>query len=473
MPHVFISYVREDASLVDQLADQLRTAGIGVWVDRTSIRLGQRWDVSIRQAIRSGEYFIACFSFNSIEKTRSGMNEELLLAIDELRLRPLNHIWFIPVLLSDCNVPEFNIGGGATLQNIQYISLHQNWKTGIENILNVILPDRLRNSPVTKMREREILNAIDRIDCESEMSSLSIAKVSTFGRDAIPFLIERIEKYDPSDGYSKLNAELYIDCLGEIGAQAIQAVPTIIEYAKRSGDSRYVFAALGKIGGPLSLSMLNDSLPQFKNTLRGCVILMGLAEIGDMSILPLLIDALEQWFVDGDVTPNLLTNFEGEYLSSLFPYRVVESLIIFGLGAVPALKGQLFSSNQRTQIRAACVLAILDEKNSSKYEAVMTAGLQSGSNSLVKESLFALRCFSTVSTVKCIQTILTISGDVDPALRILTIKVLRGNCIELPETLEAIQALKNDRHELVRYAAIGDPPKPVWDEIYYCFGYGY
>jgi hypothetical protein len=43
------------------------------------------------------------------------MNEKLILVIEELRLRPNNKAWHFPVLLSKCEVPDYQIGIGKTL----------------------------------------------------------------------------------------------------------------------------------------------------------------------------------------------------------------------------------------------------------------------------------------------------------------------------------------------------------------------
>ena len=63
--HEFISYVREDLPIVDRLADELRQNGIEVWIDRDRIAPGERWHDAIREAIRAGDLFIACFSASS------------------------------------------------------------------------------------------------------------------------------------------------------------------------------------------------------------------------------------------------------------------------------------------------------------------------------------------------------------------------------------------------------------------------
>src|SRR5205085_7640106 len=102
MTHVFISYVRDDQTLIDQLATDLRALGVEGWLDRERILPGQRWKDAIRNAIQKGDFFICCFSANYESRDKSYMNEELTLAIDELRQYTADRTWFIPVMLSPC-----------------------------------------------------------------------------------------------------------------------------------------------------------------------------------------------------------------------------------------------------------------------------------------------------------------------------------------------------------------------------------
>jgi hypothetical protein len=46
-------------------------------------------------------FFVACFSQAYAARTRT-LNEELLLAIAEVRLRPEEASWFVPIRLDEC-----------------------------------------------------------------------------------------------------------------------------------------------------------------------------------------------------------------------------------------------------------------------------------------------------------------------------------------------------------------------------------
>ena len=138
MSHVFISYVREDSDKVNLLFEDLQSYGIDIWLDRNSITPGVRWKRAIRDAIQNGAFFIACFSSEYNNKTKSYMNEEIITAIEELRKRSIDNIWFIPVLLDNCDVADYDIGAGETLKSIQHIELFENWNEGIKKIVSVV-----------------------------------------------------------------------------------------------------------------------------------------------------------------------------------------------------------------------------------------------------------------------------------------------------------------------------------------------
>jgi hypothetical protein len=140
-PRVFISYVRDDQDVVGRLVQELSAYGVDIWLDKTSLQPGHRWRDEIRKAISEGDFFIACFSERYQKRSKSYMNEELTLAIEELRQRPTDRAWFIPVLLSQCEVPARNIGSGETLRDIHWVELYQDWEQGIDKIATLIVPD--------------------------------------------------------------------------------------------------------------------------------------------------------------------------------------------------------------------------------------------------------------------------------------------------------------------------------------------
>ena len=138
MKHVFISYCHENKTIVDRLCENLISRGIKVWLDRNALEPGMRWKPAIQQAIHQGTYFVACFSKESNAREQTYMSEELALAVEKLRERHFDKVWFIPVKLNECEIPGIDIGGGATLRDLQYVNLYEDWGTGIQRIVNVM-----------------------------------------------------------------------------------------------------------------------------------------------------------------------------------------------------------------------------------------------------------------------------------------------------------------------------------------------
>ena len=145
MRHVFISYCHENKTIVDRLCQALASQDIHIWLDRDNIGPGAPWKQAIQQAIQHGDFFIACFSKEVNARHQTYMSEELKVAIEELHRRPVDKVWFIPVKLNECEIPDIDIGGGETLRALQYVDLHENWESGIQRLLNTISVTSVQN----------------------------------------------------------------------------------------------------------------------------------------------------------------------------------------------------------------------------------------------------------------------------------------------------------------------------------------
>jgi TIR domain len=140
---VFISYVREDSDIVDRLAAGLRAESFDVWLDRTHLLAGMRWQSVIRQAILSGDSFIACFSPRYVSKNSTFMNEELNIAIDRLRTMHRSRRWFFPVMLEKCQIPDYPIGPGETLASLHYLDFSRNWTSAMKSLVTALTASEL------------------------------------------------------------------------------------------------------------------------------------------------------------------------------------------------------------------------------------------------------------------------------------------------------------------------------------------
>lgn len=139
--HVFISYVREDSPYVDRLQHMLEAAGVPVWRDTADLWPGENWQIKIRHAITENALvFIACFSVNSLARRKGWHNEELVLAIEQLRQRNPDEPWLIPVRFDDCDIPDRDIGGGRTLASIQRADLFgDRYQEAADRLIKIVL----------------------------------------------------------------------------------------------------------------------------------------------------------------------------------------------------------------------------------------------------------------------------------------------------------------------------------------------
>lgn len=156
MTHVFVSYMRDDTPVVERLCDDLRERGVEIWIDREKILPGQRWQDAIRSAIEGGAFFLARFSESYLDREKSYMNEELNLAVEQMRLRSRNRQWMIPIKLSICEIPHIPISPGETLRSIQWVDLSKDWGAGISE-LSRVLSTELTDIPFVFMSGSKVL----------------------------------------------------------------------------------------------------------------------------------------------------------------------------------------------------------------------------------------------------------------------------------------------------------------------------
>ncbi len=77
-PQVFLAYAKEDGETAERLASELESAGFSPWMDVRKLLPGQNWPRAIENAIDASNFFLACFSQNSVNK-RGGFQSEILI----------------------------------------------------------------------------------------------------------------------------------------------------------------------------------------------------------------------------------------------------------------------------------------------------------------------------------------------------------------------------------------------------------
>ena len=127
-PQVFLAYVTEDLEIVERLYAELEGAAFAPWMDVRQLVPGQNWPRAIERAIERSDYFIACFSRNSVNKW-GGFQAEIRYALDCARRIPLDEIFVVPVRLDACRVPR------SIQRELQYVDLFPDWERAVERLI--------------------------------------------------------------------------------------------------------------------------------------------------------------------------------------------------------------------------------------------------------------------------------------------------------------------------------------------------
>jgi hypothetical protein len=136
---VFIAYVQEDIEAATALYDALEGSGFGPWMDVRKLLPGQNWPRALEIAIESSDFFVACFSRNSVNK-RGGFQAEIRYALDCARRMPLDQIFIVPVRLNSCRVPR------PIQREFQYVDLFPDWHRGVGRVLAMMRRDLARRT---------------------------------------------------------------------------------------------------------------------------------------------------------------------------------------------------------------------------------------------------------------------------------------------------------------------------------------
>ena len=130
-PRVFIAYVDEELEAAVRLFRAFARHGFRPWLDKKRLLPGQNWPRAIETAIQTSDFFVACFSRRAACK-RGTFHSELRYALECAARVPLDEIFFIPVRLNDCVVPD------RISQQVQYVDLFPDWEAGLAKVLDVM-----------------------------------------------------------------------------------------------------------------------------------------------------------------------------------------------------------------------------------------------------------------------------------------------------------------------------------------------
>lgn len=104
--NVFISYAKEDQKIAIQYYNWLENENFNPWLDVKKLKGGQNWELEIDRAFKKAHVIIWLMSPQSIYK-RGFIQREVKEALDNLRYKQPDDIYIIPVIIENCNVPDY------------------------------------------------------------------------------------------------------------------------------------------------------------------------------------------------------------------------------------------------------------------------------------------------------------------------------------------------------------------------------
>lgn len=144
MVRLFISYSRKDITMVERLRNDLRDAGIEVWIDKVGLTPGTlSWEQGLRDAIRDSDAILFCASPDSRESPY--VRDEIALA--KQSGKPIYPAWVAGDNWLEC-VP-LGLGGTqyADMRGDQYTTSLMHLMAAIRGQEAIVVPMTLKDAP--------------------------------------------------------------------------------------------------------------------------------------------------------------------------------------------------------------------------------------------------------------------------------------------------------------------------------------
>ena len=119
---IFCSYARVDTEFVLKLANDLRSAGVRLWIDQLDIPPGDRWDSAVENALMASSCLLVVLSSASVVSQN---------VLDEIAFALENQKKIVPVLHSRCAIP-------FRIQRLQYIDFTATYNHGFAQLLRTL-----------------------------------------------------------------------------------------------------------------------------------------------------------------------------------------------------------------------------------------------------------------------------------------------------------------------------------------------
>ena len=138
-PTVFVSYVEEDREAARRLFDALRGRGLAPWLDEEDLRVGERWDPRLEQAIADCDYFVVLQSRHLDERDVSYVYKEVEIALEKQSRQRPGLVFILPVRIDDVTYRDGSPGCLESLRHLQTQDLLD--EDGVGRLLRQIVRD--------------------------------------------------------------------------------------------------------------------------------------------------------------------------------------------------------------------------------------------------------------------------------------------------------------------------------------------
>lgn len=123
---IFISYAKEDRNLAQKIFLEFNNHGFQPWMDKPpapfhylGIKVGQDWRERIEEEIKTSRFFFALITPRSSSKL-GFIQREFRTALDIMNDLPQDHIYFVPIVFENAEVPNLKVGF-ISLRDKQFI----------------------------------------------------------------------------------------------------------------------------------------------------------------------------------------------------------------------------------------------------------------------------------------------------------------------------------------------------------------
>jgi hypothetical protein len=162
---VFLSYSTLDAEFVEQLAADLRAAGIVVWKAPDNILPGEEWVDAIQRGLITSSHLLLVKSPNAVKSkwVKFEFNRALARFQDD-------RMMIIPIHYDVCDAPDFWLG-------FQDVNLRDNYTRGMMELIKRLNTESPENPPMPTIPETTVIN----VNIAGDVSGV----INVAGRDVL------------------------------------------------------------------------------------------------------------------------------------------------------------------------------------------------------------------------------------------------------------------------------------------------